>query len=600
LWLQTGDLSVKSPLPAADTWSAVKRLVLLSLCVSAFFAAAPAYAESGANPFGITIVRFADGTTQAQMGAAVAKAGGNIVTDLSEVNAMAVAPGSGDFASKIGANSRVTSFFPESMFDGPVEHDGKGGGGSVGTPVFDKGRSFPDPWHDAPSFLGVTNPEGILQWDDARMNVPAAWTKTLGDKSVRVAVLDSGIQDSHRELKDNVAGKNETYVPCKALRKQFGPKALKDAGLTDCGKDDQEGHGTWVASRIAGELNGFASNGVAPKVQVSSYKVIAAGFGGLPDWIVAGLLAACSDRVDLVNISITGYLDPTDPTDAQTYLLFNDAVQFCRARGVTVFAAAGNEHVRINRVSMNIGGRALTGVGRVSDGLDGIATTSPGADSADFDLRGTLETPAGVPGVVMVSATNNANGAAPSDDQFGFGMHVGARDQLAYYSSYGPRVDLAAPGGARRFNLPGWDGGDGNITYGGWGSLGALAAQGEICQDPIESSLFNFACFKVGGDAFGWLQGTSMSTPNALGVAALVISAKPQVRRNPDGLVARLQATARRNMTNFTGPADPDNDAPTYDGRLCSTGHCHLDMSRRIGFADAYGAGIVDAGAAVS
>ena len=580
----------------------MKRFVLSFLCVSAFLVAAPAYAESGANPFGITIVRFADGTTPAQMNAAVAKAGGDVVTDLSQVGAMAVAPGSKDFAARIGANSRVTSFFPESMFDGPVANDGRGGVGVVDSPLFGKGkgRSVPDPWHDALSFLGVTNPEGILQWEDARMNVPTAWTKTLGDKSVRVAVVDSGIDDSHKELKDNVAGKNQTFVPCKALKKQFGEKALKQASLTDCGRDDQEGHGTWVASRIAGALNGFASNGVAPRVQLSSYKILASGFGGMPDWILSGLLTACSDGVDLVNMSITGYLDPSDPTDAQTYLLFNDVVQYCRARGVTIFAAAGNEHVRIDRVTTTLGGRTLSGVGEVSNGTDGIATTPPGGDSADFDLRGLLEAPAGVPGVVMVSATNNANGAAPADDPFGLGMHVGARDQLAYYSSYGSRVDLAAPGGARRFNLPGWDGGDGNILYGGWGSLGALAENGLICRDPLQSSLFNFACFKVEGAGFGWLQGTSMSAPNALGVAALAISAKSQLRHDPAALVLRLETTARQTMTNFTGPDDPYNTAPTYDGRPCATGYCHLDTSVSIPFADAYGAGLVDAGAAVA
>jgi hypothetical protein len=63
--------------------------------------------------------------------------------------------------------------------------------------------------------------------------------------------------------------------------------------------------------------------------------------------------------------------------------------------------------------------------------------------------------------------------------------------------------------------------------------------------------------------------------------------------------VARLEATARQTMTNFTGPDDPSDTAPTYDGRLCSTGFCHLDMSHPIGFSDAYGAGLVDAGAAV-
>jgi subtilisin family serine protease len=179
-------------------------------------------------------------------------------------------------------------------------------------------------------------------------------------------------------------------------------------------------------------------------------------------------------------------------------------------------------------------------------------------------------------------------------------MHVGARDQLAYYSSYGPRVDLAAPGGARRFNLPGWDGGDGNVLYGGWGSLGALAENGLVCRDPLQSSLFNFACFKSEGFGFGWLQGTSMAAPNALGVAALVLSAKPSLRDDPSGLVARLQATANHGVTNWTGPDDPDNTSPTYDGRPCSTGYCHLDTSAPISSSDAYGAGLVDAAAALA
>src|SRR5207249_157921 len=208
----------------------------------AFLVAAPAYAKSGPNPFGITIVRFSSGTTPAQMQAAVVSAGGSVVTDLSPVGALAVAPVARDFRGRIAANARVIDAFREPL--------------------------------------------------------------------------------------------------CDALRRQYGENLLKQVGLTDCGTDDREGHGTWVASRIAGNLNGFASNCVAPRIQVSSYKVLAAGFGALPDWLLAGLVAACSDGVDLVNMSITGYLDPSDPADAQTYVLFDDAVQYCRARGVTIFAAA--------------------------------------------------------------------------------------------------------------------------------------------------------------------------------------------------------------------------------------------------------------------
>jgi hypothetical protein len=53
-------------------------------------------------------------------------------------------------------------------------------------------------------------------------------------------------------------------------------------------------------------------------------------------------------------------------------------------------------------------------------------------------------------------------------------------------------------------------------------------------------------------------------------------------------------------MTNYTGPSDPSDTAPTYDGRPCATGYCHLDTSSSIGFVDSYGAGLIDAGAAVA
>ena len=50
---------------------------------------------------------------------------------------------------------------------------------------------------------------------------------------------------------------------------------------------------------------------------------------------------------------------------------------------------------------------------------------------------------------------NNSNATCKptSDAHQPFG--VGKQDQLAYYSNYGPRIDIAAPGGARKFNLPG-------------------------------------------------------------------------------------------------------------------------------------------------
>jgi subtilisin family serine protease len=574
----------------ADACTTVKRLTFL-LAATAAACALTGSASAAGNPFGVTVVRFSAQTTPAQMRSTVTAAGGVVVGDLSAIGALAVVPRSTGFAARLNSSRSVTALFQDSLFTSDRDADAPRGGGRAGDPGDVKGTDLvTDPWH------------ALFQWDDDRMNVSSAWRRTTGDNSIAVAVLDTGVDASHHELQgvvDRRLGGN--FIPCDDLKALFGLGYIDRAGLRDCRDGDFEGHGTWVASRIAGALNGFASNGVAPGVKIGSYKVMAAGLGGLSSWILSGLVAACSDpRIDVVNMSIEGYIDPSDPFSVQDYLLFTDAVDYCRSRGVPVFAAAGNQHVRVDRVAMTLDGRRLEGVGQVADGAEGIATVSPGSDSLDdYDLRGGLVVPGGVPGVTMVSATANAIGAAPASVPLRWQAHVGARDQLAYYSNYGSRVDLAAPGGARRYEIPGYDGGDGDVLAGGWGSFGALSANGLICNDPFASSSFNSACFTARGDGFGWLQGTSMASPNAAGVAALALSARPDLQGRPGALVRRLADTAKRTPVNYMGPNAAGSTAPALDGTPCTTGFCHVDQAHPIGFTDAYGAGLVDAAAAV-
>jgi len=314
----------------------------------------------------------------------------------------------------------------------------------------------------------------------------------------------------------------------------------------------------------------------------------------------------------VINMSLGGFDDPFDTSnpfheaEVEDYLLWVAAANYCRAQGTAIFASAGNDHVRIHRVDVARTGTkldGLQGVGRVDSGDEGISSVLPGTTSLEKyvnDLRGMLEVPAGVPGVIMVSATNNQIGPGSADpvavNKWPASLE-GKKDQLTYYSSYGSRVDIAAPGGARRYNIPRADGGLGAYLRDGWGTFGPLDASGELCRDTGDIS--TFACFTYQGTGFGFLKGTSMSSPNATGVGVLALAAHPELRENPSALLAKLQSTARTDMVNYMVPNDPRNTSAGFNGTPCPTGWCHLAIGKRaISFSDAYGAGMVNAASA--
>src|SRR5262249_45418569 len=121
---------------------------------------------------------------------------------------------------------------------------------------------------------------------------------------------------------------------------------------------------------------------------------------------------------------------------------FVNVVKFLHDHGTIVVAAAGNDHVH------------LGSAGRVT--TNGALAIVP-ASSPFNDFRGRAEVPGAAPGVVDVAAVNRVTAAGtPGATKFGqFG--VGRRDQLTYFSSYGERIDISAPGGARNFDVPAFD-----------------------------------------------------------------------------------------------------------------------------------------------
>jgi len=458
-----------------------------------------------------------------------------------------------------------------------------------GAPVKASAKVQADP---ANSFPG-------LMWNLSRIGAPAVWPVTLGSPDVRVGVADTGLDYTHSEL----AGRVERVVDFTGTENPaicstfFG--GISDADLAALyggpADTDWNGHGSWLGGNIGAALDGVGINGIAPKVTLVALKISQWCGSAYDSEILDAFLYAADHAIDIVSISFGGYLDRIDPDQETIYQQYVSAVAYGRAHGTVIVAAAGNEHVRVGR-----GGRVL------SHG----SLTVPGDPLVD--LYGLYENPGGIPGVIDVSSTGNlVNGSSPSCPAGTTGSNatckpatdahqptgVGHRNQLTYYSNYGPRIDIAAPGGARKFNLP-------NADRGGTGGFPYTDADGTTAWEDF-SITSNWAvqipCFVnlapqfYPDECYSTIQGTSMATPHVSAVLALIASAHEELRHHPDGLVRLLLNGAREVEGNTTpGLSATDTSPGDRTGLECPTGFCHLGWEA-IEDEEAYGAGLVNA-----
>ncbi|WP_435596558.1 S8 family peptidase [Streptomyces albogriseolus] len=152
-----------------------------------------------------------------------------------------------------------------------------------------------------------------------QIGTPKAWEAGYDGKGVKIAVLDTGVDATHPDLKGQVtASKNFTSAPTTG---------------------DVVGHGTHVASIAAG--TGAQSKGtfkgVAPGAKILNGKVLDdAGFGD-DSGILAGMEWAAAQGADIVNMSLGGMDTPeTDPLEAAVDKLSAE-------KGILFAIAAGNE-----------------------------------------------------------------------------------------------------------------------------------------------------------------------------------------------------------------------------------------------------------------
>ena len=141
--------------------------------------------------------------------------------------------------------------------------------------------------------------------------------------TVRVAVIDSGVDAQHPELKNRIV----------AAKSFVGGSA----------KTDSVGHGTFVAGEIAAIAdNGAGIAGLAPPARLLIAKVVRAD-GSIPPKAEARAIRwAVRMRARVINLSLGSTRDPGDSSVDGYSAMEKQAIEFAVRRGVLVVAAAGN------------------------------------------------------------------------------------------------------------------------------------------------------------------------------------------------------------------------------------------------------------------
>ncbi|HVJ50608.1 S8 family serine peptidase [Desulfitobacterium sp.] len=169
----------------------------------------------------------------------------------------------------------------------------------------------------------ITDSYYSKQWGLTKTEVPQAWDLGATGKGITVAVVDTGVDNKHPDLSDNlVSGYN-------AITGQTGLPVTQD----------NNGHGTHVSGIIAAELNGTGIVGVAYQAKIMPVKAMDSTGEGSDDIIADGIVWAADHGAKIINLSIGA--------DTQEEIL-KEAIQYANDRGCLIVAAGGNKEKTTN------------------------------------------------------------------------------------------------------------------------------------------------------------------------------------------------------------------------------------------------------------
>ncbi|WP_435840046.1 type VII secretion-associated serine protease mycosin [Streptomyces chilikensis] len=233
-------------------------------------------------------------------------------------------------------------------------------------------------------------------WALQRVLLDELWEQSEG-KGVRVAVIDTGVDIEHPQLRDAVdASRGANFLPAEADGEPLERGSAK-------GTDDQVGHGTKVAGIIAArrsDKTGFA--GLAPEATIIPIKHNDAEGHGKVEEMVKAIDHARRAGAQVINIS----QDTGSPVDSTPQL--KAAVDRALAADIVVVASAGNE---------GLGGESKNSYPAAYEGVLAVAASDRNGERAPFSQSGDFVDVA-APGVDMVSTVPGGGHCADNGTSF--------------------------------------------------------------------------------------------------------------------------------------------------------------------------------------
>ena len=271
---------------------------------------------------------------------AVIRAGGSVVNDYADISTLIVDSANPNFSAEMRATPYAHTA-PDMVVNWLSPSDMQAG----------EIMSFNVP---PPTAQGAPQNASLLafQWNMFRTQANLAWNTALGNSTVKVAVLDTGICAHHQDMVGKVrADLSRSFI---AEPSSCGPTvAPACVGCPDW--EDRQFHGTHVAGIISSNNLGTAS--VAPNVQLIAVKVLNCTGSGPFSAIINGIKYAADSGAEVINMSLGAFFSRIFLQDPGTVALVESvakAIEYAtKNKGCLVVSAAGNNGANMDTLPGN-------------------------------------------------------------------------------------------------------------------------------------------------------------------------------------------------------------------------------------------------------